>query len=89
MEVTCVEQRGYIKIAVLRGRNAKGFHIGLVKVLENNAKPYRSLRNYQQGRVFTSDEQRSKRLVRMGTYLAPAVIEQLMDEDRLWMRLEL
>ncbi|GFW17756.1 hypothetical protein TNCV_1133561 [Trichonephila clavipes] len=41
MEVTRVEQRSYIKIAVLRGKNAKENHSELVEDLGNNALPYR------------------------------------------------
>ncbi|GFR25356.1 hypothetical protein TNCT_501021 [Trichonephila clavata] len=38
------------------------------------------LRKFQQGRVSTSDEQRSGRPLSVRTDLAGAVIEQLMDE---------
>ncbi|GFQ66364.1 histone-lysine N-methyltransferase SETMAR [Trichonephila clavata] len=67
MEVTRVEQRAYIKIAVLRGRNAMECHSELVchSELGNNALPYRKIAwwvgKFQQGRVATSDEQRSGR----------------------------
>jgi hypothetical protein len=69
MEVTRVEQRAYIKIAVLRvGRNAMECHSELVEALGNNALPYRTVRwvgKFQQGRVSTSDEQHSGRPVRV------------------------
>ncbi|GFW45180.1 HTH_48 domain-containing protein [Trichonephila clavipes] len=39
MEVTRVEQRAYIKIAVLRGRNAMECHSELLESLGNNALP--------------------------------------------------
>ena len=59
MEVTRVEQRAYIKIAVLRGRNAMECHSELVEALGNNALPYRTVARwvgkFQQGRVSTSD----------------------------------
>ncbi|GFX79425.1 hypothetical protein TNCV_1715751 [Trichonephila clavipes] len=42
MEVTRVEQRSYIKIAVLRGKNAMEYHNELVEALGNNAVPYRT-----------------------------------------------
>ncbi|GFV03378.1 HTH_48 domain-containing protein [Trichonephila clavipes] len=62
MEVTRIEQRAYIKIAVLRGRNAMESHSELVETLGNNALPYRTVawwvEKFQQGRVSTSDEQR-------------------------------
>ncbi|GFX15023.1 uncharacterized protein TNCV_4897911 [Trichonephila clavipes] len=83
MEVTRVEQRSYIKIAVFRDRNAMECHGELVEVLGNNALPYhtvaRWIGKFQQERVSTSDEQRSERPVSVRTDLARAVIEQLMD----------
>ncbi|GFT21111.1 HTH_48 domain-containing protein [Trichonephila clavipes] len=67
MEVTSVEQRACIKIAVLRGRNAIECHSELVDAIGNNALPYRTVSRwvgkFQQGRVPTSDEQRSRRPV--------------------------
>ncbi|GFT70422.1 HTH_48 domain-containing protein [Trichonephila clavipes] len=63
MEVTRVEQRAYIKIAALRGRNAMECHNTLVEALGNNALPYRTVARwigkFQQGCVSTCDEQRS------------------------------
>ncbi|GFV91310.1 uncharacterized protein TNCV_898271 [Trichonephila clavipes] len=83
MEVTRVEQRAYIKIAVLRQRNAMECHSELVETLGNNALPYCTVAQwigiFQQRRVPTSDEQRSGRPVSVRTGLAHAVIEQLMD----------
>ncbi|GFX61473.1 HTH_48 domain-containing protein [Trichonephila clavipes] len=62
MEVTRVEQHAYIKIAVLRGRNAIECHNELVEALGNNALPYRTVARwvgkFQQGRVSTNDDQR-------------------------------
>ncbi|GFY05396.1 uncharacterized protein TNCV_960921 [Trichonephila clavipes] len=73
MEVTCVEQHAYIKIAVLQERNAMECHSELVDAFGNNALPYRTVAGgigkFQQGCVSISDEQRSGQLV----------IEQLMD----------
>ncbi|GFQ91421.1 HTH_48 domain-containing protein [Trichonephila clavata] len=61
--------------------------------LGNNALSYRTVARwvgkFQQGRVSTSDEQRSGRPLSVRTDLASAVIVQLMDEDRRWMLLEL
>ncbi|GFU23111.1 HTH_48 domain-containing protein [Trichonephila clavipes] len=55
MEVTRVEQCAYIKIAVLRGRNAMERHIESVVVLGNNALPQRTVARwigkFQQGRM--------------------------------------
>ncbi|GFR15589.1 HTH_48 domain-containing protein [Trichonephila clavata] len=63
MEVTCVEPRTYIKTAVLRGKIAIECHNELVEALGNNALPYRTVarwvEKFPQGRVSTSDEQRS------------------------------
>ncbi|PRD34948.1 UNVERIFIED_CONTAM: hypothetical protein NCL1_13033 [Trichonephila clavipes] len=62
MEVTRVEQGAFIKIAVLRGRNAIECHSEFVEALENNALPYstvaRWVGKFQQGLVSTTDEQR-------------------------------
>ncbi|GFV50334.1 uncharacterized protein TNCV_622421 [Trichonephila clavipes] len=83
MEVTLVEQRAYIKIAVFRERNAMECHSGLVEALGNNALPYRTIARwigkFQQVRVSTGDEQHSGRPVSGRTDLTSAVIEQLMD----------
>ena len=38
-----VEQRTYIKISVLRGRNARECHSELVEAVGNNALPYRTV----------------------------------------------
>ncbi|GFT53285.1 uncharacterized protein TNCV_4233771 [Trichonephila clavipes] len=43
MEVTRVEQCAYIKIVVLRGKNAMEYHSELVEALGNNALPYRTV----------------------------------------------
>ncbi|GFQ86849.1 HTH_48 domain-containing protein [Trichonephila clavata] len=63
MEVIRIEQRAYIKIAVLRRRNEMECHSEFVEALGNNALPYRTVARwvgkFQQGRVSTSDEQRS------------------------------
>ncbi|GFR02233.1 HTH_48 domain-containing protein [Trichonephila clavata] len=86
MVVTRVEQRTYIKIAVLRGRNEMECHREFVEALGNNTLPYRTVarwvEKFQQGYVPTSDEQRLGRPLSVRTDLARAVIEQLMDEDR-------
>ncbi|GFV13978.1 putative molluscan insulin-related peptide(s) receptor receptor beta chain [Trichonephila clavipes] len=62
MEVTRIEQRADIKIAVHRGRNAMECDSELVEALGNNALPdrvvARRVGKFQQGRVSTTDEQR-------------------------------
>ncbi|GFX99676.1 HTH_48 domain-containing protein [Trichonephila clavipes] len=64
MEVTRVEQRSYIKKAVLRGRIAMECHGELVEALGNYTLPYRTVARwvgkFQQGRVSTSDERRGE-----------------------------
>ncbi|GFS50031.1 uncharacterized protein TNCV_1836671 [Trichonephila clavipes] len=61
MKVTRVEQRAYIKITVLREKNAMECHSQLVEALRNNILPYRTvvrwIGKFQQGRVSTSNEQ--------------------------------
>ncbi|GFX48269.1 HTH_48 domain-containing protein [Trichonephila clavipes] len=90
MEVTRVELRAYIKIAVLRGRNAMECHSELVEALRNTALSYCSCTMGKKVSARTSsDEQRSRRPVSVWTDLARAVIEQLMHEDRRLMLLEL
>ncbi|GFS84661.1 uncharacterized protein TNCV_4607771 [Trichonephila clavipes] len=83
MEVTRVEKRAYIKIVVLRERNAMECHSELVEALGNNALPYcivaRWIGKFQQGRVSTSDEQLSGHPVSVRTDLERAVIRHLMD----------
>ncbi|GFQ79282.1 HTH_48 domain-containing protein [Trichonephila clavata] len=68
-------------------------HSEFVKALGNNALPSRTVARwvgkFQQGRVSTSDDQRSGRPLSVRTDLARAVIEKLMDEDRRWTLLEL
>ncbi|GFR07306.1 histone-lysine N-methyltransferase SETMAR [Trichonephila clavata] len=93
MEVTRVEQRSYIKRAVLQERNVMECRSEFVEALGSNTLPYRTVARwvgkFQQGRVSTSDEQCSGRPFSVWTDMARAVIEQLMDEDRRWMLLDL
>ncbi|GFR22483.1 HTH_48 domain-containing protein [Trichonephila clavata] len=57
-----------------------------VEALGNKALSYRTVarwvEKFQQGRVSTSDKQRSGRPLSVRTDLARAIIQQLMDEDR-------
>ncbi|GFR17989.1 HTH_48 domain-containing protein [Trichonephila clavata] len=63
MEVTRVEQRAYIKIAVLRVRNAIECHSELVEAPDYNFLSYRTVvwwvGLFEQGRMSTSDKQRT------------------------------
>ena len=43
MEVSRQEQRSYVKIAVLRGRNANECHSELTEDLGNRSPPYRTV----------------------------------------------
>ena len=67
MEVTRVKQLAYIKIVVLRERNAMECHSELQKAVRNNILPNRTVvrltGKFQQGCVSAIDEQRSGRPV--------------------------
>ncbi|GFX61365.1 uncharacterized protein TNCV_4894091 [Trichonephila clavipes] len=57
MEITRIEQHGYIKIAVFRGRkNAMKCHSELMEAFENNALPYRTVARWEpiRGRRFAT-----------------------------------
>ena len=93
MEVTRREQLSYVKIAVLRGRNAKECHTGLTEVLGNSTLPYRTVARwaaaFQRGRVARVDMHPtgSPRTVR--TDVARAVIALYLEDDRRWSLQEL
>ena len=59
MEVTRQEQHSYVKIAVLRGRNAKECQAELTEALGNCTLPYRTVAKwaavFQRGRVASAD----------------------------------
>ena len=84
MEVTRQEQRSYVKIAVLRGRNAKE----LTETLGNRALPYRTVARwaaaFQRGRVASADIRRTGRPRIVRTDVACAVIEQCLEDVRRW-----
>ena len=88
MELTRQEQRSYVKIAVLRGRNAKECHLELTDALGNRALPYRTVARwataFQRGRVASADMRRTGRLRTVRTNVAPAVIAQCLEDDRRW-----
>ncbi|GFW05816.1 hypothetical protein TNCV_602881 [Trichonephila clavipes] len=65
-------------------------HSELVEDLGNNTIPYRTVarcvRKFQQGRVSTSDEQRSRRSVSVQTWHVPSLSSSWMktDDGRYW-----
>ena len=67
MEVTRQEQCSYVKIVVLRGRNAKECHSELTEALGKHALPYRTVAN---GQLHSS----------LGELLVPTCIEQDVQE---------
>ena len=88
MEVTRQKQRSYVKIAVLRGRNAKEFHSELTEALGNHALPYRTVSRwaaaFQRGRVPNADMYRTGRPRTVLTDVLHAVTAQYLEDDRRW-----
>ena len=86
MEVTLQEQRSYVKIAVLRGRNAKECHSERTEALGNRALPYRTVARwaagFQRGRVSSADMHRTGSPKTVRTVVARAVIAQCLEDDR-------
>ena len=93
MEVTRQEQRSYVKIAVLRGRNAKECHSELTEALGNRALPYRTVARwagaFQYRRIASADMRRTGRPRSVHTDVARAVIAQCLEDDRRWSLQEL
>ena len=83
MEVTRQEQLSYMKIAVLRGKNAKECHSELTEALVNRALPHRTVARwaaaFQRGRVFSPDMRRKGRPRTVRTDVARAVIAQCIE----------
>ena len=81
--VTRQEQRSYVKIAVLRGRNVKERHS---EALGNRVHPYRTVARwaaaFQRGRVASADMRRTGRPRAVRTNVARAVIAQCLEGDR-------
>ena len=86
MEVTRQEQRSYVKIAELRGRNEKECRPELTEALGNRVLPYRAVARwaaaFQRGRVASADMRRTGRLRTVRTDVARAVIAQCSEDDR-------
>ena len=78
MEVIRQEQRSYVKIAVLQGKNAKECHSELTEALGNRALPYRTVARwaaaFQRGRVASADMRRTGRPRTVRTDVARDVI---------------
>ena len=93
MEVTKVEQSSYIKIAFLRGCNARECHAELQQALGNRSLPYRTVARwvgaFKEGRESTGHLPRSGRSVSANKDVSVAVVEQCLVEDRRWIVLEL
>ena len=88
MEVTRQEQRSYVKIAVLRGRNAKECYSELTEALDNRALPYKTVARwaaaFQRERVASADMRRTGRPRTFRTDVAHAVIAQCLEDDGRW-----
>ena len=93
MEVTRQEQRSYVKIAAMRGKNVKECHSELTEALGNRALPYRTVASwaaaFQRWRVVSVDICRTGRPRTMRTDVARAVIAQCLEDDRRWSLQEL
>ena len=80
------EQRSYVKIAVLRGRNAKECHSELAEALGNRALPYRTVVRwaaaFQRWRVASAYMRREGRPRTVRTDVARAMIAQCLEDDR-------
>ena len=93
MEVTREEQRSYVKIAVLRDRNAKECHLELTEPLGNCVLPYRKVARwpaaFQCGRVASADMRRTGCPRTVCTDVLLAMIAQSLEDDRRWSLQEL
>ena len=85
MEVTPQEQRSYVKIAVLRGRNAKECHSELTEALDNRALPYRTVARwaaaFQHGRIANADMRLIGRPRTVRTGIDQATVHKILRED--------
>ena len=86
MEVTRQEQRSYVNIALLRGRNSKECHSELTEPLCNRALPYRIVArwaaSFQRGRVARADRRRTGCPRTVRTDVARAEISPCLEDDR-------
>ncbi|PSN48583.1 hypothetical protein C0J52_14663 [Blattella germanica] len=88
MEVSRLEQPAYIKIAVLRGQNARECHAQLLEAVGVRALPYRTVARwvaaFKSGREATKDKPRTGRPRTVRTDVSRAVIQQCLENDRRW-----
>ena len=93
MEVTRQKQGAYVKIAVLRGRNAKECYSKLKEALGYRVLPYITVAKwaaaFQRGRVASANIRRTGRPRTVRTDVARAVIAQCLEDDRRWSLQEL
>ena len=93
MEVTRQEQRSYVKVAMLRSRNAKECYSELTEALGNRALPYRTVARwagaFQRGRIASANMLRTGRTRTVRTDVARAVIAQYLEDDGRWSLQEL
>ena len=93
MEITRQEQRSYVKIVVLPGRNAKEYHSELTEALGNRALPYRTVTRwavaFARERVASADMRRTGRLRTLRSHVARAVIAQCLEDEQQWSLQEL
>ena len=88
MEVTRQEQHSYVKIMMLRGRNAKECHSELTEASDNRALPYRTFAKwaaaFQRGRVASADLRRTGCPRTVRSNVMGAVIVHCLEDDRQW-----
>ena len=82
-----------MKIAVLRGINAKECHSELTEALGNRSLPYKTVARwavaFQHGRIASADMPRIGRPRTVRTDVARAVVAQCLEDDRRWSLQEL
>ena len=93
MEVSRLEQRAYVKIAVLRGQNARECHAQLLQAVGDRALPYRTVARwvaaFESGREASKDKPRTGRPRTVRTDVSRAIIQQCLENDRRWSLQEL
>ena len=84
MDISKVEQRSYVKISFLQGRNARECHAELWEALNDRELPYRTaerwMEAFKRGRLSTVDLARSGRPESAHTEVQVAVIEHCLTD---------